>query len=383
LEVYRAKAKVESNGSFVKENYFAPCHNEDVRKIIHIDLDAFYASVEERDNPDLKGKPMAVAWSGPRGVVLTANYAARVYKVHSALPVSLALKRLPDLLLIPPRMDVYKEVSRTIHEVFHQYTDIIEPLSLDEAYLDVSDVEGDLGTATTLAKNLKRDILEATQLTASAGVSFNKFLAKLASGMNKPDSLTVITQDEAQGLIDALPVEDFYGVGPKTAAKLKTLGIHTGADLKGRSLEDLKQTFGKVGEGFYSLARTQDERPVESNRETKSISNETTFEEDTNDKVFLGKELRPLSEQVAQRLAKAKLEGKTVVLKIKYANFKSITRQTTLEQPLHEAADIEVSARTILGDLELERKVRLLGVGVSNLSERGVTKKPKKAPMFE
>jgi DNA polymerase IV len=280
-------------------------------------------------------------------------------------------------------MDVYKEVSGKIHEVFHQYTDIIEPLSLDEAYLDVSHVKGDLSAATTLAKKLKRDILKETKLTASAGVSFNKFLAKLASGMNKPDGLTVITQEEAQGLIDRLPVEDFYGVGPKTAAKLKALGIHTGADLKGRSLEELKQTFGKVGEGFYYLARTQDDRPVESNRETKSVSNETTFEVDTDDKEFLGKELRPLAEQVSERLAKAKLEGKTVVLKIKYANFKSVTRQTTHEHPLYEAADIAAAARKILGDLELARKVRLLGVGVSNLSERGVTKKPKKAPIFE
>jgi DNA polymerase IV len=353
-----------------------------VRKIIHIDLDAFYASVEERDNPDLKGKPVAVAWSGPRGVVLTANYAARVHKVHSALPVSLALKRFPDLLLIPPRMDVYKEVSGKIHEVFHRYTSIIEPLSLDEAYLDVSHVEGDMA-AVDVAKKLKLDILEAVKLTASAGVSFNKFLAKLASGMNKPDGLTVITQEDAPKLIAELPIEDFYGVGPKTAAKLKALGIHNGADLKEHALEELKEKFGKVGVQFYHLARAQDDRPVESSRETKSISSETTFEVDTDDKRILEKELQLLSQQVAERLAKAKLEGKTVTLKIKYANFKGITRQTTLKQPVYEATDIEAVARMILGSLELARKVRLIGVGVSNLSEPGVTKKPKKAPMFE
>jgi DNA polymerase IV len=346
-------------------------------------MDSFYASVEERDNPELKGKPMAVAWSGPRGVVLTANYAARTHKVHSALPTSLALKRYPNLLLIPPRMNVYKEVSSKIHEVFHRYTDAIEPLSLDEAYLDVSHVQGDLSAATTLAKELKQDILKETKLTASAGVSFNKFLAKLASGMNKPDGLTVITQEAAPDFIATLPIEDFYGVGPKTAIKLKAMGINNGADLKERPLEELKKTFGKVGEQFYHLARAEDDRPVESNREAKSISNETTFEQDTDDKGFLGKELHPLSEQVAERLAKAKLGSRTVVLKIKYANFKGITRQTTLEQPVHKAADIEGAARAILEGLELERKVRLIGVGVSKLSVSGVTKKPKKAPIFE
>jgi DNA polymerase IV len=354
-----------------------------MRKIIHIDMDSFYASVEERDNPELKGKPLAVAWSGPRGVVLTANYAARVHKVRSALPVSLALKRYPELILIPPRMDVYKEVSGKIHEIFHRYTEVIEPLSLDEAYLDVSHVKGDLSVATALAKKLKRDILKKTNLTASAGISFNKFLAKLASGTNKPDGLTIITQDNAPGIIAALPIEDFYGVGPKTATKLKALGIHNGADLKEHSLEELKEKFGKVGEGFYHLARAEDDRPVESNRETKSISSETTFEEDTKDKDFLSQELQPLSQQVAERLAKDKLAGRTVTLKIKYHNFRQITRQTTLESPIDKASNIEKAAQGILEEVDLERKVRLLGVGVSNLSEKGVAKKPKKAPMFD
>jgi DNA polymerase IV len=201
--------------------------------------------------------------------------------------------------------------------------------------------------------------------------------------MNKPDGLTVISGEDAPGIIAALPTEDFYGVGPRTAAKLKTLGINNGADLKQHSLEELKKTFGKVGEGFYHLARAEDPRPVESNREAKSISNETTFEHDADDKTFRFKELKPLAEQVAARLAKAKLEGRTVTLKIKYANFKGITRQTTLEYPVHKATDIEGAARTILEELELERKVRLLGVGVSNLSEIGWVKKAKKAPMFE
>ncbi len=354
-----------------------------MQKIIHIDMDSFYASVEERDNPELKGKPLAVAWSGPRGVVLTANYAARVYKIHSALPVSLALKRHPELILIPPRMDVYKEVSVQIHGIFHRYTDVIEPLSLDEAYLDVSHVQGELSAATTLAKKLKRDILKETKLTASAGVSFSKFLAKLASGTNKPDGLTVINEEDAPGIIAALPIEDFYGVGPKTAAKLKAIGIHNGADLKQHSLEELKETFGKVGEGFYHLARAEDDRPVESNRETKSISSETTFEQDTNDKDFLKEELQPLSVQVAERLTKDKLAGRTVTLKIKYHNFKQITRQTTLEAPIDKAPDIERAAQGILEQVNLERKVRLLGIGVSNLSEMGVQKKPRKAPMFD
>jgi DNA polymerase IV len=337
----------------------------------------------KRDDPSLKGQPLAVAWSGPRGVVLTANYAARTHKVHSALPVSLALKRYPDLLLIPPRMDVYKEVSGQIHEVFHRYTDVIEPLSLDEAYLDVSHVKGDISAAVKVAKKIKGDILKEIKLTASAGVSFNKFLAKLASGTNKPNGLTVITQEDAPKIIAELPIEDFFRVGPKTATKLKALGIHNGADLKEHSLEELKEKFGKVGEQFYHLARAQDDRRVESNREAKSISNETTFEVDTDDKAFLEKELQPLSHQVAERLVKAKLEGRTVTVKIKYANFKSVTRQTTLEEPVHKVSDIEREARKILGELELERKVRLIGVGVSNLTEIDTERKPKKAPIFE
>lgn len=296
-------------------------------------MDSFYASVEERDNPELKGKPLAVVWSGPRGVVLTANYVARAYGVRSAMPTSLTLKKYPELLLISPRMEVYREVSSKIHGVFRRYTTSTEPLSLDEAYLDVSHTSGDLHSAFKLAKKLKADILEETRLTASAGVSYNKFLAKLASGMNKPDDLTLISEDEAPALVVALPVEDFYGVGPKTAAKLKAMNVHTGIDLKRLTLEQLRDAFGKVGEQFYHLARAQDDRSVESERATKSLRSETTFEQNTTDITVLEKELRPLAQQVATRLEHAKLKGRTVTLKVKYANFKSLTRNARSSNP--------------------------------------------------
>ena len=339
-----------------------------VRKIIHIDMDCFYAAVEVRDNPELQGMPVAVAWSGPRGVVLTASYEARAFGVGSALATSSALRKCPQLVLVEPRMEMYREVSKTVQAVFQRYTNLVEPLSLDEAYLDVTVPKQGPPSATRLAASIRRDIEEATGLTASAGVSYNKFLAKLASGMNKPDGLTVILPQDAQKVLDALPTEAFHGVGPATAKRLHALGVYTGADLKGQSLEHLTEVFGKVGGHFYSIVRGQDDRPVVSDRPHKSISAETTFEINVEDLEALVLELPPLAGQVAARLAQAGLAARVVVLKVKYADFRTVTRRRTLPYPVAQADMLRREAEGLLRTLPLERGVRLLGVGTAGLS---------------
>ena len=338
-----------------------------MRKLIHIDMDCFYAAVEERDQPALKGYPVAVAWEGPRGVVLTANYEARVFGVHSAMSTSSALSKCPQLTLVPPRLNVYREVSRQIQTLFHRYTDLVEPLSLDEAYLDVTSPKQGPPSGTRLAELIRRDVREATGLSASAGVSYNKFLAKLASGMNKPNGLTVILPQEAQTLLDGLRVEAFHGVGPATTRRLHALGVYTGADLKEQSLDHLTETFGKVGEHFYSIVRGVDDRPVTPDRPHKSISAETTFEVDSQSVDALVLELPPLAEQVASRLDKAGLAARAVVVKLKYQDFKTITRRRTLPYRVASPETLQREAEKLLRALTLARPVRLLGVGVENL----------------
>ena len=339
-----------------------------MRKIIHIDMDCFYAAVEVRDQPALRGLPVAVAWGGPRGVVLTATYEARTFGVGSALATSSALRKCPHLVLVPPRMDVYRAVSQTVQAVFHRYTDLVEPLSLDEAYLDVTMPKQGPPSATHLAALIRRDIAAATGLSASAGVSYNKFLAKLASGLNKPDGMTVILPQDAQAVLDALTIEAFHGIGPATARRLHAWGVNTGADLKEQSLERLTEAFGKAGEHFYAIVRGIDERPVLPNRPHKSISAETTFEVDyeTLDKLVL--ELAPLAEQVAARLNKAGLVARSVVVKLKYENFQVITRRRTVPYPLADAEALRFEAERLLRRLTLARGVRLLGVGVESLA---------------
>jgi DNA polymerase IV len=338
-----------------------------VRKIIHLDMDCFYAAVEVRDHPALRGRPVAVAWNGPRGVVLTANYEARAYGVRSAMATRLALRRCPELTLVTPRMEVYREVSGVIREVFRRYTDLLEPLSLDEAYLDVTQPKQGAPSGTLIAKQIKREIKEAADLTASAGVSYNKFLAKLASGMNKPDGLTVILPDQAQTLLEALPVEAVHGIGPATARRLHELNIYTGADLKAQTLEGLRDIFGKAGTHFYGIVRGVDERPVEPDRPYKSISAETTFETDLSDVEQLVTELTPLSKQVEARLEKAGMAARAVVVKLKYRDFRTITRRRTLPYPLTSSTDLCREAGKLLRQLTLETGVRLLGVGVERL----------------
>lgn len=338
-----------------------------MRKIVHLDMDCFYAAVEVRDNPTLRGLPVAVAWSGPRGVVLTANYEARTFSVHSAMATGLAIRRCPQLTLVSPRMEVYREVSGVIREVFHRYTDLVEPLSLDEAYLDVTIPKQGPPSGTRIAELIKREIEEATGLTASAGVSYNKFLAKLASGMNKPDGLTVILPDQAQGILEALPVEAFHGVGPATARRLHELNVYTGADLKAQTLTGLKDAFGKAGEHFYGIVRGIDERSVVADRPYKSISAETTFETDLHSLDELVAKLAPLARQVEGRLEKAGLAARAVVVKLKYQDFRVITRRRTLPYLLTSGDDLCREAERLLSRLTLETGVRLLGVGAEGL----------------
>ena len=343
-----------------------------MRKIIHVDMDAFYASVEQRDAPEYAGKPVAVGGSSRRGVVAAASYEARVYGVHSAMPSVVAARRCPQLIFIRPRFDVYKEISRQIREIFYSYTDLVEPLSLDEAYLDVTDPHQGPPSATILARQIKEEILRETRLTASAGVSYNKFLAKTASGMQKPDGLTVITPARAEALLGALPIERFHGVGSVTARRMKSLGIHTGADLREHSEHELVSHFGKTGSHYYRIARGEDERRVQPDRERKSVGAERTFQADIEDPEVMLERLLPIVERVAERLGRIGTEGRTVTLKIKYYDFEISSRSRTLQHAVGNAADLCALATHLLEHPEPPvRAVRLLGFSVSNLTSRG------------
>lgn len=338
-----------------------------MRKIVHIDMDAFYASVEQRDRPELRGRPVAVGGSERRGVVAAASYEARPFGVHSAMPSARAKRLCPDLVFVKARFDVYKAVSRTIREVFRRYTDAIEPLSLDEAYLDLTQVEIATPSAVAAARRIKAEIEVQTGLTASAGVSYNKFLAKTASNVNKPNGLFEITPEDAEGFLARLPIEEFHGVGRATAKRMKELGIYTGADLRTRSLEELEQRFGKTGRFFYRIVRGQDHRPVNPKRVRKSVGSERTFSRDLQNVHEMEDRLQELAARVAERLAKAGAAGRTVTLKIKYSDFSLVTRSTTLQRDLSNAADLQDVVRKLLTQSEPERSVRLLGVSVSNL----------------
>ncbi len=341
------------------------------RKIIHIDMDAFYASVEQRDNPDLRGKPIAVGGSPEgRGVVMTASYEARKFGVRSAMPSKKAAQLCADLIFIKPRFDVYKEVSHNIRGIFNRYTDIIEPLSLDEAYLDVTEDKQNIGSAITIAENIRSAIKEELHLTASAGISINKFVAKIASGMKKPDGLTFIGPSKIAEFMDLLEIENFYGVGRVTADKMKGLGIFTGADLKKLSEQELVNNFGKVGRFFYQIVRGIDDRPVEPFRETQSVGAEDTFPEDLFEEEELNTQLNRISIIVADRLNKHNLKGRTVTLKIKYSNFKLITRSKSFIQPVSDPDTIAKATRELLeGTLPPPRGIRLLGISISKFND--------------
>jgi DNA polymerase-4 len=336
------------------------------RKIVHVDMDAFYASVEQRDFPELRGRPVAVGGRGRRGVVMTASYEARKYGVHSAMPSVVASRLCSDLIFRPPRFDAYKEAAGQIREVFRAFAPLVEPLSLDEAFLDVTRPKQGPPSATLIARAIKQEIQRVTGLTSSAGVSFNKFLAKVASGINKPDGLTVILPTEAPAFLDALPVEKFFGVGPATAEKMRSLGIRTGADLRTWTEDDLRSAFGKAGGFFYRIVRGEDDRPVRPFRRRKSLGAERTFAEDLDDVQDMVERIRKIAHVVFERLQRTEHRGRTVTLKIKYADFKVATRSKTVRKPPDREEELlDLAVKLLHTPDPPARPVRLLGVTVS------------------
>ncbi len=356
----------------VKKNY---------RKIIHVDMDAFYASVEQRDNPGYRGKPIVVGGSpeGRGGVVATASYEARKFGIRSAMSSKKALQLCPHVIFIRPRFDVYKETSKKIREIFYRYTDLIEPLSLDEAYLDVTEDKQQIGSALDIARLIKAAIRDEVGLTASAGVSINKFVAKIASDINKPDGLTFIGPSKVEGFMEKLPVEKFHGVGKVTAERMKAKGLYTGADLKKLSEGELVKLFGKSGRFFFKIVRGLDDREVQPHRETKSVGAEDTFPYDITETAEMVTELTKIAETLAERLKKNNLKGRTITLKIKYHDFKLATRSQSLAEGVADLDIIIQTARGLLMTSEPEgRKIRLLGISVSNFE--GATRRPKSYP---
>ncbi len=341
------------------------------RKIIHVDMDAFFASVEQRDQPEYKGKPLIVGGQpNSRGVVAACSYEAREYGIHSAMPSSRAYVLCPHAVFVQPRFEAYREVSDIIRTIFWQYASEVEPLSLDEAYLDVSYTADFDGSATRIAQAIKRDILQQTGLTASAGVSYNKFLAKIASDMDKPNGLYVIKPDQGEDFVAKLAIGKFHGIGPATEVKMKRIGIETGADLRKKSLAELVTEFGKSGQYYFNIARGIDQRPVRSKRERKSLGKETTFAKDITSFDVLVKALNPLAEQVYAKLIPQQLSPKTVTVKVKYANFQQVTRATTLERTL-DLAELKNVIPILLKRTEAGRKpVRLIGLTVSGFEKK-------------
>jgi DNA polymerase IV len=342
-----------------------------MRKIIHVDMDAFYASVEQRDNPELRGRPVAVGHGAKRGVVAAASYEARAFGVRSAMPSTTAMRQCAELVFVPPRFDVYRAVSRQIHVIFAEYTALIEPLALDEAYLDVTENRRGLPTASATAKEIRARILKDTGLTASAGVSYNKFLAKLASGQRKPNGQFVITPEMGADFIASLPVSKFHGVGPVTAARMQRLGIQTGADLRAKSLAFLQQHFGKSAAWYLGIANGEDDRPVVADRPRKSSGSESTFERDLTASAEIEAGVEAMADDVWAWCEKAKAFGRTVTVKVKFADFQQVTRTRSFStviarHDLLRQASVEL-VRTLL---PTAKGVRLLGVTVSNFDQQ-------------
>ena len=338
------------------------------RKIIHIDMDAFYASVEQRDNPELRGKPVAVGGSRERGVVAAASYEARKFGVQSAMPSITAKRKCPDLIFVKPRFDAYKAISLQIREIFAAYTPIIEPLSLDEAYLDVTENLKRINSATQIAEEIRARIRAETELTASAGVSYNKFLAKLASDHRKPDGLFVITPKMGPEFVETLPVRKFHGVGPATNAKMQRLGIKTGLDLRAQTLAFLQQHLGKAGSYYYWVARGVDERPVRADRIRKSVGAENTFSADLFTCEGARDALREIIDKVWRYCEGSGTRGRTVTLKVKFANFRQITRSRTSQRQIATRGELEQLGNALLEPLfPVAKGVRLLGISLSSL----------------
>lgn len=334
-------------------------------------MDAFYASVEQRDHPEYRGKPIAVGGSpqGRGGVVATASYEARRFGVRSAMASKIAIQRCPELIFVRPRFEVYKEVSSKIREIFRRYTDLIEPLSLDEAFLDVSEDKLGIGSAIEIATLIKKAIRDELHLTASAGVSVNKFIAKIASDMKKPDGLTFIGPSKIQKFMESLPVEKFFGVGKVTASRMNRLGLFTGGDLKKLQEDELVKHFGKSGKFFFKIVRGIDEREVQPFRETKSVGAEDTFPVDLKNTDEMVEELARLAPIVANRLRKHNLRGRTVTVKVKFSDFRQITRSVTLPHAIQEEGQIFATAKSLLVNMEEDVRVRLLGITLSNFED--------------
>jgi len=340
-----------------------------VRKIIHVDMDAFFASVEQRDNPSYRGKPVAVGGSpDQRGVVAAASYEARQYGIHSAMPSRTAVQRCPQLIFVRPRFDAYQAASDAIREIFYRYTDLVEPLSLDEAYLDVTVNKRGLPSATLIAKEIKASIFEETHLTASAGVSINKFLAKTASGINKPNGLFLILPENAEAFAEQLPIDKFYGIGEVTAQKMRDIGVHTGADLKQWSENDLLRKFGKVGSYYYHIVRGQDDRPVMPNRIRKSIGAEESYAHDLSERHSMIVALEEIAGILKKRIERSETSGRTITLKVKYADYQQVTRSRTLPESIYAADEMVKIGIQLLDTTEVAQKhARLLGLSISNL----------------
>lgn len=330
-------------------------------------MDAFFASVEQRDNPELRGKPIAVGFDGPRGVVSTASYEARPYGVHSAMSMAQAKRRCTQLIVVPTHFEKYKEVSQQIHAVFHEYTDLVEPISLDEAFLDVTDNKKGIELAVDIAKEIKQKILERTSLTASAGISFNKLLAKIASDMRKPNGIFTVHPDRALDFIGSLPVEKLWGVGPKTANRMHEMGVFTGAQLRRISCEHLVQVFGKMGRVYYDFSRGIDNRPVVVAYERKSVGCERTFLEDLHIDTKIIIELYHIVLELVERIERKDFKGRTLTLKLKWDATTQITRSLTQEKVLRTKDDILPLAKRLLKDTEYhDRPIRLMGLSVSS-----------------
>jgi DNA polymerase-4 len=339
-----------------------------LRKIIHVDMDAFYASVEELDNPDLKGKPLAVGGSEKRGVVSAANYEARKFGVRSAMSGFLAKKNCPHLTFVKPRFERYKEISQIIRSIFFEYTDLVEPLSLDEAYLDVTINKKGNPSATMLATEIRQRILEKTGLNASAGISINKFIAKVASDINKPNGQKTVNPEEVIPFLENLDIRKFYGVGKVTAEKMYKLGIFTGKDLKNKSIEFLTENFGKSGPYYYHVVRGIHNSEVKPHRIPKSVGAERTFNENLSSEIFMLERLEHIAQELERRLKKATIAGKTITLKIKYSDFTLNTRSKTMPYFISDKDLILETAKNLLYQEELQNSVRLLGISLSNLN---------------
>ena len=348
-----------------------------IRKIIHVDMDAFYASIAQMDNPELRGKPIAVGGGGKRGVISAASYEARKFGVKSAMSGRLAEKLCPDLIFVRTDFERYKEISKRIRKIFFDYTDLVEPLSLDEAYLDVTENKIGLPSATLIAQKIRQRIFEEVGLTASAGISINKFIAKVASDYNKPNGQKTVNPEDVLQFLEELDIRKFYGVGKVTAEKMYQKGIFTGKDLKSKSLEYLDEHFGKSGRYYYYVVRGIHNSEVKPNRIRKSLAAERTFSENLSSEVFMLEKLEHIAEEVSKRLHKSKVAGKTITLKIKYSDFTLQTRSKTLPYYISDKTIILETAKDLLYQDKLNNSVRLLGISLSNLNTDSNKSKPK------